>query len=128
MHHCVHLKGIVGVRPIEAEALVVEDQIALCGLVEHELDDLRAVLTGPPLSDLFETFDRHAAFFLLDIEVLIGCGADHKLHFGVELCLQRRTEGHMESGLGRRLGGRFVLVESCWYELGHLRHIFGLSS
>ena len=129
LHHCVHLEGIVRVGPIEAEGLeVVEDQIALRGLVEHELNDLRAVLAGPPLSDLFETLDRHAAFFLLDVKILIGCGTDHKLHFGIELCLQRRTDGDVEFGLGRRFGGRFVLVEGRWYELRYLRHIFGLSS
>ena len=118
MHHCVHLKGVVGVGPVEAETFdVVKDQVALRGLVEHEFDDLGAVLAGPPLGDLFEALDRHTAFLVLDVEVLIGCGADHKLHFRVKLGLHRRTEGDVEFGGGRRLGGRFALVKGCWYEL-----------
>ena len=118
MHHCVHLEGVVGVGPIEAEALeIVEDQIALCRLVEHEFDHLWAVLAGPPLGHLFEALDGHPAFFMLDVKVLIGCGADHEFHFRVELCLHRRTEGDVKLGCGRRLGGRFALVEGCRYEL-----------
>lgn len=73
---------------VEAEGLeVIEDKVPLGCLVEHELDDLRAIFAGPELRDFCEALDAHAAFFLLDAEVLVCRGANHELDLGVQLGL-----------------------------------------
>ena len=88
LHHAVHGKYIIGVGTVEAEGFdVVEDQVALSCLVELEFDDLGPVLAGPPLCDFGDGFDRHAAFLLLNGEVLVRGGADHEFHFRVEFGL-----------------------------------------
>ena len=73
---------------IEAEGLeVIKDKVPLGRLVEHELDDLRAIFAGPELRDFCEAFEAHTAFFLLDAEVLVCRGANHEFDLGVQLGL-----------------------------------------
>ena len=75
-------------RTIETEAFeVIEHEISLSCLVKHEFDDLGTVLAGPVLGDLRDTLNAHAAFLLLNGEVLVGGSAEHKLHFRIQFGL-----------------------------------------
>ncbi len=53
MHHRVHADQIVRIGSVESKGLdIIEDDVPLSGLVEHELDDLGTILADPPLCDL----------------------------------------------------------------------------
>ena len=73
---------------IKTEGLeVIEHKISLSCLVKHEFDDLGTVLAGPVLSNFRDTLNAHAAFLLLNGEVLVGGSAEHKFHFRIQFRL-----------------------------------------
>ena len=66
---------------------VVQDEVALRCLVILEFNDLGPVLAGPVRGDFGDGFSGYAAGSEFPHEVSIGCDADHKFDFGVDLGL-----------------------------------------
>lgn len=124
IQHGVDLHDIFRVSPIEAESLdVVQYEVTLGELVEHEINHLRPVLLIPRTCDLGNGLQRHPSLVFLDDQVVVGRGADHKLDVGIELGLlgwtQRDGKGrsrHRRSSFRRRLSSR----HGYGYELGKL--------
>lgn len=83
-------------------AQIVQDQIALCGLIVLELDDLRSVFGGPKICDFGDGVGRKAAVPVLVNEELVGGRTDHEFELGVELRLGWWVEGDGNFWFGRK--------------------------
>ena len=78
---------------------VVEDEVALGGLVELEFQDLRTAFVSPLGDDFRDRIGGHDTSFLLSLEEFVCASADHEFDFAVDSGLSEWRNGNGEGRL-----------------------------
>lgn len=100
VQHTIHFNRVVVVGGRESEGgEIVHDELALGGLVEHELEDLRAVLGLPELDDAGDGGGGDEGLGVLGEEEAVGLRGEEELEVGVDGGLGGGVEGDGGGGL-----------------------------